>query len=427
MPVTEDMQGTNHSPVEQPQQPNRPKRHTGAWVVVLILLVVAGAIVYQAMMRARSSANSKNANADQPISVGVARAIKTNVPYYLTGLGTVTPYNTVTLHTRVDGQIMKVFFREGQLVHAGDMLAEIDPRPYQVALDQAQGQLAKDQASQRDAEVDLHRDQTLWQEGIGTKQQYDSQSAMVGQYDGAIQSDQAQIASAKLNLTYSRITSPIDGRVGLRLVDPGNIVHATDANGMLVITQIQPIAVDFTLPEDELPQVIQEMHGRQLTVEAYGRDNNALLGTGKLLTLDNQIDPTTGTIKLKSEFANPKQALWPNQFVNVRLMLSERKGVIVAPSAAVQKGSQGTFVYVIGADHKAEVRSIEVDFTQGNSTVIREGLNPGQSVVVDGGDKLQPGSAVITHSSNVDGASDVPSGGSSKGSSGGNANSGLHP
>jgi multidrug efflux system membrane fusion protein len=419
MPVTEDMHTTNHSPAEAAFREKPPKKsHVGIWVA-LVLLLVAGAIVYQVVMRARTSAKDKNQNQDQPISVGISPAIKTNVPYFLTGLGTVTAYNTVTVHSRVDGQIMQVHFREGQFVHAGDLLAEIDPRPYQVALEQAQGQLAKDEASQRDAQVNLRRDQTLWKEGIGTEQQYDSQEALVGQYQGAIQSDQAQIASAKLNLAYCRITSPIDGRVGLRLVDPGNIVHATDSNGMLVITQVNPIAVDFTLPEDELPQVMAEMRGRQLQVEAYGRDNNVKLGTGKLLTIDNQIDPTTGTIKLKSEFNNPKLALWPNQFVNVRLMLSERKGVIVVPSAAVQKGTQGTFVYLIGADRKADVRPVQVDFTQGNSTVIREGLNAGQNVVVDGGDKLQPGAEVVTHPSNANGVG--------IGSSDGSADNGLHP
>ncbi|MDE3169609.1 MAG: MdtA/MuxA family multidrug efflux RND transporter periplasmic adaptor subunit [Acidobacteriota bacterium] len=416
-PVTEETQRTKQISTELPLE-HRPKRHIGVWVT-LVLLALAGAIVYQARMRARSSAKAKDANADQPISVGIAPVIKTNVPFYLTGLGTVAAYNTVTVHSRVDGQIMNVFFREGQFVHAGDLLAEIDSRPYQVSLQQAQGQLAKDQASQRDAQMDQRRYQTLWQEGIGTKQQYDSQSAVVGQYEGAIQSDEAQIASAKLNLTYCRITSPINGRVGLRLVDPGNIVHATDATGMVMITQMQPIAVNFTLPEDELPQVMQEMRGRQLTAEAYGRDNNVLLSTGKLLTVDNQIDPTTGTIKLKSEFANPKLALWPNQFVNVRLLLSERKGVLVLPSAAVQNGSQGTFVYLIGADHKADVRPVQVDFTQGNDSVIREGVTAGQEVVVDGGDKLQAGSEVVTHPSNPSGASN--------GAPGGNADTGLHP
>lgn len=414
MPVTEDMHQTSHTPIEAPKPPAH-KKHTGLWVT-LVLLAIAAAIIYQVVMRARTSAKDKNQNQDQPISVGIAPAIKTNMPYYLTGLGTVTAYNTVTVHTRVDGQIMKVYFREGQFVHAGDLLAEIDPRPYDVALQQAEGQLAKDQASQQDARVDLERYRTLWQEGIGTKQQYDSQSATVGQYDGAIQSDGAQIASAKLNLTYCHITSPIDGRVGLRLVDPGNIVHATDTNGMLVITQMQPIAVDFTLPEAELPEVMSDMRGRTLAVEAYGRDNNALLGTGKLLTLDNQIDTTTGTIKLKSEFPNAKLSLWPNQFVNVRLLLSERTGVIVVPTAAVQKGSEGTFVYLIGPDHKADVRPVQVDFTQGNDSVIRQGLGAGQDVVVDGGDKLEPGSVVVTHASNPNGSSNT-----------GDGDTGLHP
>lgn len=415
MPVTEDMHQTSHTPIEAPKPPEHKKKHTGLWVT-LILLALAGAIIYQVVMRPRTSARDKNQNQDQPISVGIAPVIKTNVPYYLTGLGTVTAYNTVTVHTRVDGQIMKVSFQEGQFVHAGDLLAEIDSRPYEVALQQAQGQLAKDEASQQDARVDLDRYRALWQEGIGTKQQYDSQSATVGQYDGAIQSDQAQIASAKLNLTYCRITSPIDGRVGLRLVDPGNIVHAADTNGMLVITQMQPIAVDFTLPEAELPEVVSDMRGRTLSVQAYGRDDNALLGTGKLLTLDNQIDTTTGTIKLKSEFPNPKLSLWPNQFVNVRLLLSERTGVIVVPTAAVQKGTQGTFVYLIGADHKADVRPVDVDFAEGNDSVIRQGLSAGQDVVVDGGDKLEPGSVVVTHASNPNGSSNT-----------GNGDTGLHP
>ncbi|MGH9716274.1 MAG: MdtA/MuxA family multidrug efflux RND transporter periplasmic adaptor subunit [Candidatus Acidiferrales bacterium] len=406
---------TNQPQIEPPGGDQPKSRH---WIwVVLVLLVVAGAIVYQ-MSRTRTAA--KDVSADQPISVGVAPVIETNVPFYLTGLGTVTAYNTVTVHSRVDGQIMKVYFREGQFVKTGALLAEIDPRPYQVALEQAQGQLAKDQATQKDAMVDLNRYHELWKDGVVSRQQLDTQQAQVGQYDGSIESDQAQIASAKLNLSYCRITSPIDGRVGLRLVDPGNIVHATDTNGMLVITQVNPIAVDFTLPEDQLPQVMAEMRGRQLTVEAYGRDNNVKLGTGKLLTIDNQIDPTTGTIKLKSEFSNPKLSLWPNQFVNVRLLLSERKNAIVVPSAAVQKGTQDTtFVYLVGSNHKADVQPVQVDFTQGNSSVIRQGLKAGEDVVVDGGDKLQPGAVVVTHSSN-------PIGGTNS-SSGGNADSGLHP
>jgi membrane fusion protein, multidrug efflux system len=376
----------------------KPRHHYGIWIV-LILLVAAGLVFYR--LRSSSEAASKKDSGNQTISVGVVSVQQRDVPYYLTGLGTVTAFNTVTLHTRVDGQIMQVFFKEGQFVHAGDLLIQIDPRPYQVALDQAEGQLAKDEASQNDAKVDLSRYQTLWQEGVVARQQLDTQQATVGQYDGAIKSDEAQIDSAKLNLTYCRITSPINGRVGLRLVDPGNIVHATDTNGMLVITQVQPIAVDFTLPEENLPEVVAEMRNRQLVVDAYSSDGKTKLSDGKLLTLDNEIDPTTGTIKLKSEFANANMSLWPNQFVNTRLFLSVKKGAVVVPSATIQTGAQGPFVYVIGSDNKAEVRQVQADFSEGNISVIRQGLKPGEVVVVDGADKLQSGSTVTPHQSAV--------------------------
>lgn len=363
----------------------------------MILLVIAGFVFYR--LRSSSQAASKKDSGNQTLSVGVVSAQQRDVPYYLTGLGSVTAFNTVTLHTRVDGQIMQVFFKEGQFVHEGDVLIEIDTRPYQVALDQAEGQLAKDEASQNDAKVDLNRYQTLWQEGVVARQQVDTQQATVGQYDGAIKSDIAQINSAKLNLIYCRITSPINGRVGLRLVDPGNIVHATDTTGMLVITQVQPIAVIFTLPEDSLPEVVAEMKNRQLAVEAYSRDDNTKLADGKLLTIDNQIDQTTGTVKLKSQFDNANMSLWPNQFVNLRLFLSVKKDAIVVPSATLQSGAQGSFVYVIGSDDKAEVRQVQVDFNEGNISVIRQGLTPGEVVVVDGADKLQSGATVIPHKS----------------------------
>jgi membrane fusion protein, multidrug efflux system len=374
-----------------------PRHRRWVWVVV-VLLIAGGIVLYR--MHSSSEAASKKDPSSQTVSVGVTTVQQRDVPFYLTGLGSVTAYNTVTVHTRVDGQIMRVLFKEGQFVHAGDVLIEIDPRPYQVALDQAQGQLAKDIASQNDARVDLNRYQTLWQQGVVARQQLDTQQATVGQFDGAIQSDKAQIDSAKLNLTYSRITSPINGRVGLRLVDPGNIVHATDTNGMLVITQIQPIAVVFTLPEDNLPQVVAQMKSGQLGVQAYSRDDNTKLADGKLLTIDNQIDQTTGTVKLKSEFDNHDSSLWPNQFVNLRLFLSVRKNAIVIPSAVIQSGAQGSFAYVIDSDNKAEVRPIQADFSEGNISVIRQGLKAGEQVVVDGADKLQAGAAVTTHQSN---------------------------
>jgi membrane fusion protein, multidrug efflux system len=379
-----------------------PKRHHyGVWIAVLVL-IIAGIVVYR--LHASSVAAKSKESTPTAISVGVIGAQKRDVPYYVTGLGSVTAFNTVTVHSRVDGQIMKIYFTEGQFVKAGDVLAEIDPRPYQVALDQAQGQLAKDTASQNDAKVNLSRYQQLWQAGVIARQQLDSQQATVGQFDGSIQSDKAQIDNEKLQLTYCRITSPISGRVGLRLVDSGNIVHAADTNGILVITQVQPVAVIFTLPEDSLPQVVAEMKKRTLAVEAYSRDDNTKLAEGKLLTIDNQIDQTTGTVKLKSQFDNHDQSLWPNQFVNARLFLNVRKDAIVIPTAAIQSGAQGSFVYVVGSDNKAQVQSIQTDFAEGNISVIRQGLSPGQQIVIDGADKLQAGSEVTPHPSNLNGA-----------------------
>jgi multidrug efflux system membrane fusion protein len=359
-------------------------------------------------MHTSSVAASKSKDSTpSTISVGVIPVQKRDVPYYVTGLGSVTAFNTVTVHSRIDGQIMKIYFQEGQFVKAGDVLAEIDPRPYQVALDQAQGQLAKDTASQKDAKVDLSRYEQLWQAGVVARQQLDSQQATVGQFDGSIQSDKAQIDNEKLQLSYCQITSPINGRVGLRLVDSGNIVHAADTNGILVITQVQPISVIFTLPEDTLPQVVAEMKKESLAVEAYSRDNNTNLAEGKLLTIDNQIDQTTGTVKLKAQFDNHDQSLWPNQFVNARLFLNVRKDAIVIPIAAIQNGAQGSFVYVVGSDNKAQVRSIQADFSEGNISVIREGLNSGEQIVIDGADKLQAGAEVTPHQSTITGGTGV--------------------
>ncbi|MBZ5695617.1 MAG: MdtA/MuxA family multidrug efflux RND transporter periplasmic adaptor subunit [Acidobacteriia bacterium] len=389
---------SSSSPSSLSTEKGAAKRHYGVWIVI-ILLVILGIVAYR--MHAISEAASKNKDSNsQVLSVGVASVQKRDVPYYVTGLGSVTAFNTVTVHSRVDGQIMQVHFQEGQFVHAGDILAEIDPRPFEVALAQAEGQLAKDVAAQNDAKANLARYQQLWQEGVIPRQQLDSQQATVGQFDGSIKSDQAAIDNQKLQLTYCRITSPIDGRVGLRLVDSGNIVHAGDANGILVITQVQPIAVIFTLPEDSLPQVVAEMRNRQLAVEAYSRDNGTKLADGKLLTIDNQIDQTTGTIKLKSQFDNRDLSLWPNQFVNARLFLSARKDAIVIPSAAIQNGTQGPFVYVLSSDNKAQVRAVQMDFAEGNISVIRQGLNAGEQIVVDGADKLQSDAVVTPHQSN---------------------------
>ena len=334
------------------------------------------------------------------VPVVVATAQRGDLPVYFNGLGTVTAFNTVTVRSRVDGQLISVAFKEGQFVHDGDLLAQIDPRPFQVQLAQALGQLAKDQAQRRDAEVNLERFKLLFKEGVIPQQQLDTQAALVGQFDGAIASDQSQIDNAKLQLTYSRITAPISGRIGLRLVDAGNIVHSTDTNGLLVITQLQPISVIFSLPQDQLPDVNAKLRsGVQLVVDAYDRDDTAKIASGKLQTIDNQIDPTTGTYKLKSMFTNADNALFPNQFVNVHLLVDTKHNLTIVPAAAIQRGPQGTYIYAVAKDPAtkdatAKIFPVTIAQTTGNSVGLSAGLNPGDVVVIDGQDKLQDGTKV---------------------------------
>jgi membrane fusion protein, multidrug efflux system len=334
------------------------------------------------------------AASSRPISVAITKAEKQDVPVYLTGLGSVTAFYTANIKSRVDGQIMRVNFQEGQTVKEGDLLIVIDPRPYQVQLEQMQAQLFKDQASLRDAKLNLDRYTTLIPSGSIAQQQVDTQKSLVDQLDGQVRTDQAQIDNAKLQIVYCNITAPFTGRVGLRQVDPGNIVHATDTNPMLILTQLQPIAVIFTLPEDQLPMVAEHMRNATLSVEAYSRDNEVKLATGKLQTIDNQIDVTTGTAKLKAVFDNKDNKLWPNQFVNANLLLETRKDSTVVPTAAVLRGPQGTFVYLAKPDNTVEARNVDVSLTQGNTTIIANGLNPGDVVVTDGQDKLQTGSSI---------------------------------
>jgi multidrug efflux system membrane fusion protein len=294
----------------------------------------------------------------------------------------------------VDGQIMKVHAREGQEVHEGDLLIEIDSRPYHVQLEQMQAQLFKDQATLQDAKLNLERYVSLIPSGSIAQQQVDTQKSLVDQLDGTVRNDQAQINSAKLNITYCHITAPFSGRVGLRQVDPGNIVHASDSNPMLILTQLHPIAVIFTLPEDVLPRVAGQMRHGALEVDAFSRDDQTKLATGKLLTIDNQIDPTTGTAKLKAVFTNEDARLWPNQFVNTDLLVETRKNSTVVPTAAILRGPQGTYVYTVNPDKTVEDKQVTVALTQGDTTVVSSGVNPGDTVVTDGQDKLQRGSRI---------------------------------
>jgi multidrug efflux system membrane fusion protein len=329
------------------------------------------------------------ADPNRPIPVGVAPVESRDIPIILTGLGSIAAFNTVTVRSRVDGQLVKVNFREGQNVREGELLAVIDPRPYQVALQQAEAALARDQAQFNTSKVNLGRAESLVKEGIYAQQQLDQQRAETGQFSGAMGVDQAQVENARLNLSYTNIKAPVTGRVGLRLVDVGNMVHASDATGMLVITQVQPIAVLFTLPEDNLPAVVERMRKGTLKVDAYSRDDQNLVATGRLETVDNQIDPTTGTVRLKAIFDNKDQVLWPNQFVNVHLELETRKNAVVAPASAIQRGQQGMFVFAVDQNNTAQMRNVQVALTQGTTSLIASGLQPGDRVVTDGQERLQ--------------------------------------
>lgn len=364
-------------------------RCAGLISVFLISAILAGC----------SSSDSKAAaarpNTPPPVPVAVTAAQRMDLPVYLSGLGSVTPSNSVSIKSRVDGQLTQVAFKEGQQVTKGQLLAVIDPRPFEVQLAQARATLSRDQAQLRDAKLNLTRFQDLLkQSGAVSQQQVDTQAALVDQLVSATQNDEAQIASAQLNITYCHITAPITGRIGIRLVDVGNIVHASDPGPLLIITQLQPIAVLFSLPEDQLPTVAQHMKAGALIAQAFSRDDQTQLATGQLQTIDNQIDQTTGTGRLKAMFENRNTELWPNQFVNIHLQLESRKNAIVVPSAAIQHGPQGAFAYVVKADKTAEARPVTVSLSQGNLTAVTQGLAEGENVVTDGQDKIQNGSKV---------------------------------
>jgi membrane fusion protein, multidrug efflux system len=393
----------------------------GFWIAALCVLAVI-LYVWISGIRARAAAaRAAAAAAHQTVPVAATAAKQGDLNLYVSAIGTVTAFNTVTVKTRVDGQIVEIPFKEGQMVHAGDLLVQIDPRPYQVQLTEAEGQMARDKANLVNAQTLLSRDKELFAQNIIAKQDLDNQAAQVGTYEGTVKNDQGLIDAAKLNLTYSRITAPISGRIGLRLVDIGNIVHATDTTGLVVITQLQPIAVDFSIPEDDLPRVLNAMkHVASVTpgttipvsspqetpgiaappmptglpVEAFDRDFKSKLATGVLLTTDNEIDQTTGTIKLKAQFPNEDNALFPNQFVNVRLLVDVQHEAILVPTAAIQRSSQGSYIYVVMPNQTVEMRPVKVLHIQGELSSIESGVQPGELVVVDGVDKLRSGSRV---------------------------------
>jgi len=374
----------------------RKARSRRRWVIAVLGVCLIAVGIYVFLNKEKSRAAKQAQKPVVPaVPVVAAEAKRANFNVYLTGLGSVTPVNTVTVRTRVDGQLMEVLFREGQIVGSNELMARIDPRPFEVQLTQAEGQMARDVAQLKNAQLDLERYRMLWEQDSVSKQVLDTQEALVRQLEGALKTDQGQIDSAKLQLVYCRILSPISGRVGLRLVDPGNIVHVTDTSGLVVITQLQPITVIFPLSEDYLPQVLGGLKtGRPMPVEAYDRAMKQKLATGSLLTVDNQIDPTTGTVRLRAIFSNEKNELFPNQFVNARLLVDVVRGVTVIPSPAVQRGAQGTFVYVVKADRTATVRPIDVGEVQGGETSVKIGLSPGELVVVDGADRLREGTRV---------------------------------
>jgi multidrug efflux system membrane fusion protein len=391
-------------------QKSTSKNRWWVWAIIFALIGFGCYKLYQYEASKKAAVSSRRgALRPRNIPIVAAAAHSGDMPVYLQGLGTVTAFNTVTVKTRVDGQLINVAYHEGQFVNKGDLLAEIDPRPYQVALDQAksmlaqaQGTLAKDQAALKDAQANYARDQELFREQIIAKQQLDTQLATADQARGAIQADEAAISAAQsninnaqLNLTYTRITAPISGRIGLRQVDAGNMVHASDATGLAIITQLQPIAVLFSIPQDQLPSVLTKLRaGATLRTEAYDRDQTKKLADGTLLTVDNQIDTTTGTSRLKAIFPNTDGALFPNQFVNVRLALDTKKNAIIIPAVAIQRGPTGTFVYLIGDDSTVSVRPVKLGLSEGNDVSIDDGLQAGDRVVVDGAEKLTEGMQV---------------------------------
>ncbi len=375
---------------------------SGGWlrpILYLLVLVLFGAAGWRIYSNHKASADqaASQANALQarPTPVQAVPVESRPMPIYLNALGTVTPYNSVTVKARVSGQLEKVNFTEGQTIHAGQTILQIDPKPYKAALDQAKGTLAHDSALLKNAQAEYTRYKALFEAGIVSKEQLDLQQSNLGQYEGAIEADKAAIENTQLQLDWCTVQSPITGKLGLRLVDAGNIITANTTN-LVIVNQVDPIAVYFTLPENQLPQVLGMLHeGRSLTVEAWDRGETAKIATGELLTADNQIDTTTGTGKLKAVFANPQETLFPNQFVNIHLILEERPNALVVPGAAIQTGTQGTFVWAVQPDNTVKNQSVKIALAEGQVTILDTGVTPGDKVVIDGADRLRNGASVI--------------------------------
>ncbi len=405
---------TKHAPPKPgTARPEAPMRSGRGWVWFLILVLAAAGGYYfwskknpaPAGGAGQGAAGANGKKGFGAIPVVGAKASKGNIPVYYNGLGAVTPIYTVEVKSRVDGELMEVHFKEGDLVHKGDPLVEIDARPYQAALTQAEGQLVRDQAQLENARVDLARYKTLVAQNAAPEQQYATQEALVHQDEGIVKYDQGLIDSAKVNIVYCHIQAPITGRIGLRLVDPGNIVQASDTNPLLVITQIDPISVIFTLAEDQLPVVFQKFSaGQRLSVDAFDRTSNTKLASGTLTTLDNQIDQTTGTLKLRATYDNKTNKLFPNQFVNVRLLVQLKQNVTLIPTAAIQRNSQTTYVFLVQPNNKVTVRNITTGTTEGENTEVTSGLSPGDQVVMTGVDKLQEGTQVVVRPPGATGA-----------------------